>query len=79
MEELKHKYITKLIEIKRKLEKGEKDEYGSYYDKEAAHVEADRVLCDLLRELGFEEVVAIYESIPKTVYLGWYYVVRHNT
>lgn len=36
-------------------------------DLEAAHVEADEVLCCLLRSLGFSEVVAEYDKIKK-----WY-------
>lgn len=36
-------------------------------DQEAAHVEADDVLCDLLIELGFGDVVSAYHRIPK-----WY-------
>ncbi|MEE8270814.1 MAG: hypothetical protein V3R98_03655 [Alphaproteobacteria bacterium] len=34
-------------------------------DLELAHVEADRVLCDLLTKLGFNNIVAEYEAIDK--------------
>lgn len=34
---------------------------------EAAHACVDSVLCDLLRDLGYEEVVDLYRQIPK-----WY-------
>lgn len=36
-------------------------------DQEDAHYEADAVLVDLLRDLGFDEVVCAYEKIEK-----WY-------
>lgn len=36
-------------------------------DNEAAHNEADAILCDLLTELGYADVVAEWEKIEK-----WY-------
>jgi len=36
-------------------------------DLESAHGTADRVLCDLLTELGYGDVVAEYDKIEK-----WY-------
>ena len=36
-------------------------------DTEDAHLEADYVLCELLNEMGFEQVVEAYEKIHK-----WY-------
>jgi hypothetical protein len=36
-------------------------------DQEGAHIDADDVLCRLLKELGCEDVVAEYEKISK-----WY-------
>jgi len=36
-------------------------------DTEMCHVEADDVLCGLLRHLGYEDVTRIYEKIDK-----WY-------
>jgi hypothetical protein len=39
----------------------------SIQDKENSHIYADAVLCDLLIELGFEEIVKIYKSSDK-----WY-------
>jgi hypothetical protein len=36
-------------------------------DQEYAHAEADHVLCDFLKYLGYLEIVKIYEKIPK-----WY-------
>lgn len=53
--ELKDKYI-KLME----------NQVGGW-DKESEHMNADGLLCDLLEELGFEEVVEVYNEIEK-----WY-------
>lgn len=39
--------------------------YG--YDTEADHSTADRILCELLKALGYEDVVAAWDKIPK-----WY-------
>lgn len=36
-------------------------------DREFAHVRADRVLCELLAELGYGEVVTAWQQIEK-----WY-------
>lgn len=36
-------------------------------DQEMAHVYADDVLCDLLKSLGYEDIVDEYENIDK-----WY-------
>ena len=34
-------------------------------DLEQAHIDADKVLCDLLSALGFKEVVAEFDAIDK--------------
>jgi len=34
-------------------------------DLEQAHIDADKVLCDLLAALGFKDVVAEFEAIDK--------------
>ena len=34
-------------------------------DTESAHANADRVLCDLLTELGYGDVVAEYDKVNK--------------
>ena len=34
-------------------------------DLEQAHIDADKVLCDLLSALGFKDVVAEFEAIDK--------------
>ena len=36
-------------------------------DNETAHAEADDLLCRLLQELGYSEVVEVYEKVGK-----WY-------
>lgn len=36
-------------------------------DPEAAHSQADEVLCDLLRQLGHDDVVEAWDAVPK-----WY-------
>ena len=36
-------------------------------DPEAAHSEADKVLCQLLRDIGYDDVVTEWEKINK-----WY-------
>ena len=37
------------------------------YDTECAHGRADEILCELLRELGYSDIVDAYEDIDK-----WY-------
>ncbi len=37
------------------------------FDQESDHVYADNLLCELLKELGFNNLVKRYEEIPK-----WY-------
>ena len=34
-------------------------------DQELAHVEADNILCALLVSLGYSDIVAEYDKIPK--------------
>lgn len=36
-------------------------------DYEAAHLEADEILCSTLKKLGFEELVNLFEKVHK-----WY-------
>lgn len=36
-------------------------------DIEIAHALADKLLCDLLRALGYEQGIEVYEELPK-----WY-------
>lgn len=34
-------------------------------DIEASHVDADDILCELLIELGYNDVVSAYNKVPK--------------
>ena len=43
------------------------DDFGVPWDREDSHRLADEYLCDMLRELGYEEGADIFESMPK-----WY-------
>lgn len=54
-EEMRAEYIRRLKEMQREP------------DTEYAHNTADTVLCDILTELGFEDIVDEYESVDK-----WY-------
>jgi hypothetical protein len=42
-------------------------EQGSWGDTEAAHLRADEILCDLLTNAGYGDVVAEWEKVQK-----WY-------
>jgi len=42
-------------------------ELQKYEDIEEAHIEADKILCKILEELGLTEVVDEYKKVPK-----WY-------
>ncbi len=59
-------------EAKRQFEILEKTHSTKYkgklsWDEEAAHQDADNILCNILKSLGYGEIVDIYEAIPK-----WY-------
>jgi hypothetical protein len=54
-EELIKKYQKKLKEIINKYD----------FDEEVRHIEADNLLIELLKELGFEKITNIYEKIDK--------------
>lgn len=41
--------------------------YLSEWDEEGGHILADRVLCDLLKELGYDDIVNNFVSVHK-----WY-------
>ena len=57
IEEIKEKYLTKLIEIQ--------SNYDG--DTECRHIYEDALLCELLIELGYEEIVNQYKETGK-----WY-------
>ena len=56
------KYKKRLQEI---IEEFESD--PDNYTEESAHIDADNIICDLLKDLGYEDIVKIYNKIPK-----WY-------
>jgi hypothetical protein len=45
----------------------ELEQLKGWHDREMAHVEADQLLCKLLIELGYKDVVDAWENIDK-----WY-------
>jgi hypothetical protein len=47
--------------------KKELEQLETLHDREAAHILADGLLCQLLTHLGYTEVVEAYEKIDK-----WY-------
>lgn len=51
--------------IKEAVEK--KKECVNNGDTEVAHLDADAVLCDVLTQLGYKELVDLYEKVKK-----WY-------
>lgn len=54
---LNDKYLERMNEVKQRYED----------DEETAHYLADEILCDLLINLGYAELVKVYDSVPK-----WY-------
>ena len=61
IERIKQKYKRRIEYIMENLEN------NPDYDEEDAHIDADEVLCELLREIGFDDIVRMYNRIPK-----WY-------
>lgn len=59
-------FAKKMADIANMLEHGE-DFAGRFIDQEDTHIMADKLMCELLRELGYGEGVGIFEKIPK-----WY-------
>jgi hypothetical protein len=41
--------------------------YGEYYPPEEAHVQADKLLCEVLKSLGYDEGVRLFEEATR-----WY-------
>lgn len=52
--ELEEKYIEKLNKIKEGHER--------YYDNEVIHSQFDALLLELLKELGYQKIVELYEK-----------------
>lgn len=47
-------------------------ESASKLDTEEAHISADEVLCDLLKTLGYADVVNAWDKIDKSYVNKWY-------
>lgn len=62
---LKEVFTDSMREIARRSELHRDD--PMYIDQETAHVIADEYMCQVLRDLGFNEGIDIFESMPK-----WY-------
>lgn len=57
--------MEKEVIIKEAIEKMKKCVNND--DTECGHIEADAVLCDVLTQLGYKELVDLYEKVKK-----WY-------
>ena len=58
-DELREKYLKKFDDLVKK--------HLSDPEEEGDHIAADNMLCNLLRELGFDDIVSRYDEIDK-----WY-------
>lgn len=54
-------------EFKNKMQKISDQQGEVHVDIEITHAEADDLMCELLRELGYGEGVDVFEDMPK-----WY-------
>lgn len=59
-------YIRQMQQCKADAEK-EHPKYPGFHDLSAPHEKADSILCNLLVDLGFKEIVEVYKSFEK-----WY-------
>lgn len=59
-------YISQMQKCKAETEK-EHPKYKGFHDLSDSHEKADKILCNILTDLGFKEIVDIYKSIDK-----WY-------
>ena len=51
----------------RKIENGEAYDDDRMYDQEDQHIDADELMCNVLRSLGYGDGIDIFDSMPK-----WY-------
>ena len=58
IKEIDPSYLKRLKELEGSIQSG----YPEY-----DHPEADAILCNILKDLGFKEIVEAYEKVPK-----WY-------
>lgn len=54
-------------EFKNEMQKISNQLGKKFCDEEITHLEADGLMCDVLRELGYGEGVGVFERMPK-----WY-------
>lgn len=54
-------------EFKNEMQKISNRQGEKYIDVEITHAEADDLMCEMLRELGYGEGVDVFEDMPK-----WY-------
>lgn len=61
----KEEFYEKMLEISEKVEASKDiDDYKARtYDQEQAHLDADRLVADLLRSLGYEDGIEIYDEM----------------
>lgn len=59
-------YLALMQQCKAEAEKGH-PKYLSFHDLSEPHEKADEILCNLLLDLGFKEIVDVYRSFDK-----WY-------
>ena len=54
-------------EFAERMKRIREDDDNIYLDWEGSHIAADNLICELLRELGYQKGVEIFEDMPK-----WY-------
>ena len=59
-------YVSQMQQCKAEAEQ-EHPKYKGFHDLSDSHEKADKILCNLLMDLGFKEIVEVYKSIDK-----WY-------
>ena len=59
-------YISQMQKCKAEAEKVH-PKYKGFHDLSDSHEKADKILCNLLTDLGFKEIVEVYKSFDK-----WY-------
>lgn len=59
-------YVSQMEQCKAEAEQ-EHEKFKDFHDLSEPHEKADKILCDLLMDLGFKEIVKVYKSFDK-----WY-------
>ena len=55
------------LEKMKEIVKRNRDAQSGYFDAETAHIKADELMCEVLKELGYEEGIKIFEDMER-----WY-------